>query len=125
MTLPDANHLDADHLDADTAAGSELEWWDRALCAQVDTELFFPEKGGSTREAKAVCSRCEVRPECAGYALHHNERYGIWGGLSELDRRRIRRRSEAAAADTACADTKAKPAAAATAAAGGGPSTAA
>lgn len=88
--------LDADHLDVGNAAGSELEWWDRALCAQVDTELFFPEKGGSTREAKAVCSRCEVRPECAGYALHHNERYGIWGGLSEVDRRRLRRQTPTA-----------------------------
>lgn len=117
--------LDADHLDVNNAAGSELEWWDRALCAQVDTELFFPEKGGSTREAKAVCSRCEVRPDCAGYALHHNERYGIWGGLSELDRRRMGRRSEAAAAATARADTEPKPAATATAAAGGGSPTAA
>jgi WhiB family redox-sensing transcriptional regulator len=55
-------------------------WQDRALCAQTDPEAFFPETGGSTREAKRVCGSCEVRAECLGYALDHDERFGIWGG---------------------------------------------
>ncbi len=55
----------------------------RALCAQTDPEAFFPEKGGSTREAKRICLGCEVRSECLEYALRHDERFGIWGGLSE------------------------------------------
>ena len=66
-------------------------WQEKALCAQTDPEEFFPEKGGSTREAKRVCSSCEVRSECLEYALENDERFGIWGGLSERERRRMRR----------------------------------
>ena len=73
----------------------ELAWQDRALCAQTDPEAFFPEKGGSTREAKKVCQSCEVRAECLEYALAHDERFGIWGGLSERERRRLRRAAAA------------------------------
>ncbi len=69
-----------------------LGWQERALCAQTDPEAFFPEKGGSTREAKRVCTSCEVRAECLDYALAHDERFGIWGGLSERERRKLRRR---------------------------------
>jgi WhiB family transcriptional regulator, redox-sensing transcriptional regulator len=67
------------------------QWQDRALCAQTDPEAFFPEKGGSTREAKKICLSCEVRAECLDYALAHDERFGIWGGLSERERRRLKR----------------------------------
>jgi WhiB family transcriptional regulator, redox-sensing transcriptional regulator len=69
----------------------ELAWQERALCAQTDPEAFFPEKGGSTREAKRVCRSCEVRAECLEYALENDERFGIWGGLSERERRRLKR----------------------------------
>ncbi len=68
-------------------------WHERALCSQTDPEAFFPEKGGSTREAKKICVGCEVRGECLEYALEHDERFGIWGGLSERERRRLRRRA--------------------------------
>jgi WhiB family transcriptional regulator, redox-sensing transcriptional regulator len=70
----------------------EADWRDRALCAQVDGEMFFPEKGGSTREAKRICQGCEVRSECLEYALAHDERFGIWGGLSERERRKLKPR---------------------------------
>ena len=70
-----------------------LAWQERALCAQTDPEAFFPEKGGSTREAKKVCTTCEVRTECLDYALAHDERFGIWGGLSERERRKLKRRA--------------------------------
>jgi WhiB family redox-sensing transcriptional regulator len=69
----------------------EPSWQERALCAQTDPEAFFPEKGGSTREAKRVCLSCEVRSECLEYALAHDERFGIWGGLSERERRRLKK----------------------------------
>jgi WhiB family redox-sensing transcriptional regulator len=69
----------------------ELDWQERALCAQTDPEAFFPEKGGSTREAKKVCLSCEVRVECLEYALSQDERFGIWGGLSERERRRLKK----------------------------------
>jgi WhiB family redox-sensing transcriptional regulator len=72
---------------------SLLGWQERALCAQTDPEAFFPEKGGSTREAKKVCSGCEVRAECLDYALENDERFGIWGGLSERERRKLKRRA--------------------------------
>ncbi|WKD61814.1 Transcriptional regulator WhiB2 [Corynebacterium ciconiae DSM 44920] len=69
----------------------EQEWHDQALCAQTDPEAFFPEKGGSTREAKRICKACGVRDECLEYALLHDERFGIWGGLSERERRRLKK----------------------------------
>src|SRR5215469_7819696 len=69
----------------------DLGWQDRALCAQTDPEAFFPEKGGSTREAKRVCRSCDVRAECLELALANDERFGIWGGLSERERRRLKR----------------------------------
>ena len=71
--------------------GEEGGWQERALCAQTDPEAFFPEKGGSTRETKKVCLSCDVRPECLDYALAHDERFGIWGGLSERERRRLKK----------------------------------
>ena len=67
-------------------------WQDKALCAETDPEAFFPEKGGSTAPAKAVCRGCEVRAECLGFALERDERFGIYGGLSERERRRLRHR---------------------------------
>ena len=70
-----------------------LGWQERALCAQTDPEAFFPEKGGSTREAKKVCVSCDVRAECLEYALENDERFGIWGGLSERERRRMKKRA--------------------------------
>lgn len=73
----------------------DLTWQESALCSQTDPEAFFPEKGGSTREAKKICLGCEVRPECLEYALRHEERFGIWGGLSERERRRLYKRDVA------------------------------
>jgi WhiB family redox-sensing transcriptional regulator len=77
----------------DVADEGVLSWQDRALCAQTDPEAFFPEKGGSTREAKRVCTSCDVRAECLEYALANDERFGIWGGLSERERRKLKRRA--------------------------------
>lgn len=71
----------------------ELAWQVDALCAQTDPEAFFPEKGGSTRDAKKVCSACHVKQECLDYALANDERFGIWGGLSERERRKLKKRS--------------------------------
>jgi len=68
-----------------------LSWQTDALCAQTDPEAFFPEKGGSTRDAKKICTTCEVKAQCLEYALQNDERFGIWGGLSERERRRLRR----------------------------------
>ena len=71
----------------------ERAWMLEAKCLDADPEAFFPEKGGSTREAKRICAICPVREECLDYALAHDERFGIWGGLSERERRRAKRMS--------------------------------
>ncbi|WP_010524678.1 WhiB family transcriptional regulator [Nesterenkonia sp. F] len=71
----------------------ELAWQVDALCAQTDPEAFFPEKGGSTRDAKKVCGACTVQQECLDYALANDERFGIWGGMSERERRKLRKRA--------------------------------
>jgi WhiB family redox-sensing transcriptional regulator len=68
-----------------------LSWRAAALCAQSDPEAFFPDKGMPARAAQAVCQRCEVRAECLAWALEHDQRYGVWGGTTELERRRMRR----------------------------------
>jgi len=65
----------------------------RHCARKTDPEAFFPEKGGSTREAKKVCLSCSVRDDCLEYALGHDERFGIWGGLSERERRRLKKRA--------------------------------
>lgn len=66
-------------------------WQAFANCLGVDPDLFFPERGASTKEAKQVCQSCVVREDCLEYALANGEKFGIWGGLSERERRRIRR----------------------------------
>lgn len=78
-------------LAADGGETEEESWQELALCAQTDPEAFFPEKGGSTREAKRICTGCEVKAECLEYALANDERFGIWGGLSERERRRLKK----------------------------------
>jgi WhiB family redox-sensing transcriptional regulator len=65
------------------------EWQAFANCLGCDPELFFPARGESTKEAKAVCAGCEVRLECL--AGHLYEKHGIWGGMSERERRVLRR----------------------------------
>ena len=69
----------------------ESSGWDYANCLGVDPDLFFPERGASTKEAKEVCRGCVVREDCLEYALSHGEKFGIWGGMSERERRRLRR----------------------------------
>ena len=59
---------------SDVEPEGEFGWQERSLCAQTDPEAFFPEKGGSTREAKKVCVSCEVRVECLEYAQPNDER---------------------------------------------------
>lgn len=73
------------------------EWYDDALCAQVGPEEFFPPRqGGSVKAAKKVCAQCPVRAKCLTYALDNGERHGVWGGLSERERRKARRERDAA-----------------------------
>ncbi|MCU1345182.1 MAG: Transcription factor WhiB [Acidimicrobiia bacterium] len=71
--------------------GGDRSWQDFANCLGVDPDLFFPERGASTREAKEVCRGCVVREECLEYALAYGDKFGIWGCMSERERSRVRR----------------------------------
>ncbi|MEE1742240.1 WhiB family transcriptional regulator [Streptomyces sp. BE147] len=74
-----------------TVTDDALAWQETALCAQAGPEFFFPAPGSSTREAKQLCNACEGRVACLEYALANDERFGVWGGLSEKEREHLRR----------------------------------
>lgn len=69
----------------------DLSWQDLGECQYTDPGLFFPEQGGSVRAAKRICRGCAVRVQCLEYALENREAFGVWGGLAERERRRVRR----------------------------------
>ncbi|ASR85557.1 WhiB transcriptional factor [Mycobacterium phage Krueger] len=71
-------------------------WEADALCAQVDPEIFFPDKGESAKPAKRVCLACPVREVCLDRATERGELFGIWGGTTAYERK-LARRAEAAA----------------------------
>lgn len=73
------------------AIETTLPWMKQAKCLWAEPDTFFPEKGGSTKEAKRICALCEVRAECLEFALANDEKFGIWGGLSERERRKLKR----------------------------------
>jgi WhiB family redox-sensing transcriptional regulator len=79
MTL----HVTDDVLDGD--------WRRLAACRGMDPDLFFPLRGEAGDLAVATCASCPVRGECSAYALTHGERFGVWGGLSESGRKRLRK----------------------------------
>ena len=64
-------------------------WHIDTPCSQADADAWFPEKGESTDSAKRVCMGCDVRTTCLEWAIEHNERFGVWGGLSEHERRQL------------------------------------
>ncbi len=71
----------------------EAGWQERALCAQTDPRRSSRKRADPRREAKKVCLTCEVRDDCLEYALMNDERFGIWGGLSERERRKLKKRA--------------------------------
>ena len=99
---------------AQVPSDATWEWQENGACREADTALFFHpqnERGLSRvrrdRAAKSVCGRCDVRLECADYAIRAREPYGVWGGLTEEERERIyvraRSRSTAARRAPGCA----------------------
>jgi WhiB family redox-sensing transcriptional regulator len=80
------------------ARSISMDWRDKAACLTVDPELFFPV--GNTgpavdqiEKAKSVCARCTVTEVCLQYALETGQDSGVWGGLSEDERRALKRRA--------------------------------
>ncbi len=71
-----------------------VTWQERAACADVDVELFFPVKEADPAlEAKEVCARCPVLAECLDESLAKRHAYGVWGGLTERERRSLLRKT--------------------------------
>lgn len=74
---------------------SVQSWQEQAACRGPDSSMFFPppyaerreEREVRERRAKAVCASCPVRGECLDYALEIREPHGVWGGLTEVERR--------------------------------------
>lgn len=66
------------------------DWFDDAACRGLDAEIFYPQQGKALDLARATCASCPVQPECAELAIANHELFGIWGGTSERQRRRIR-----------------------------------
>jgi WhiB family redox-sensing transcriptional regulator len=78
-------------------SGESEMWRDDAICSSTDPEAFYPDKGNSSRDAKTICALCPVQPDCLDYALRRDERFGVWGGLSERERRSLKRQRRGAA----------------------------
>ena len=70
-------------------------WQARANCRGLDPDIFYPTRGVRLGEVKAVCAGCVVREDCLEYALANGEKFGIWGGVSERQRRLMRKRRAA------------------------------
>ena len=87
----------ADLLQALQTDGLDMSWQDFANFRGADPDLFFPERGASTRTAKAICRECQVREECLEFAIVSSEKFGIWGMMSERERRKIRKQRQIAA----------------------------
>jgi WhiB family redox-sensing transcriptional regulator len=68
---------------------SEWAWQAEAACRGTDPELFFPATDEEAGPAKQVCGGCPVRLACLAFALEREERYGVWGGLTERERARL------------------------------------
>jgi WhiB family transcriptional regulator, redox-sensing transcriptional regulator len=91
------------------------EWWGLAACRDAEPEVFFPISAtaasrDTVQRAKAVCSSCPVQSQCLSYALRHRQEQGIWGGLTEDERRLLSRRlarNERAATRSAALATRA------------------
>ena len=86
-----------DLLEVLQTGGLDMAWQDLANCRGADPDLFFPERGASTRTAKGICRECQVRAECLEFAIVSSEKFGIWGMMSERERRKIRKERQIAA----------------------------
>jgi WhiB family redox-sensing transcriptional regulator len=73
------------------------DWWQDAACRDVDTNVFFPLTDDEAGPAREICATCPVRDECLEFALATRQDDGVWGGLTETERRRLRRRRREAA----------------------------
>jgi WhiB family redox-sensing transcriptional regulator len=78
-------------LNPSTKTNPSSDWTDSAACMDVDPDHFFSETAKSIQDAKQICSTCVVRVDCLDYALENEEQFGIWGGLTHRERKRLQR----------------------------------
>lgn len=78
-------------------ASRDMTWRGQAACRNLDTEIFFPDSEADAGPALSVCAACPVRAECLDWAIATRQHDGVWGGTTESERKRIRRRRAAAA----------------------------
>ena len=71
----------------------ERPWVVFGACREADSDFFFPTSREEERQAIAICATCPVRVQCLEYSLEARERFGIWGGMTEKQRRRLLKRS--------------------------------
>jgi len=94
LTPAPASDTDFQGIAGDAYSEQRMARYEGALCAQSDPEVFFPEKGESSKNAKLICAACPCRDLCLEDALVNDEQHGIWGGLSYPERCRVARGSE-------------------------------
>lgn len=82
---------------ADTLITYDRDWRQDSACRDVDTAVFFPETDDEAGPALAHCAACPVRDACLEFALLTRQDDGVWGGMTETERRRLRRRRQEAA----------------------------
>lgn len=75
------------------------DWQDRALCRTVNADIFFAPGATQEYRAKVVCKTCPVRWECLAYALRYKVEHGVWGGMTDRERRRVLNRTRSTAWD--------------------------
>ena len=81
--------LDIDMLPADPSPPDV--WQEKAACFGIDPDMFFPISEEEAGPALAFCGACRIRETCLSWALKNGERYGVWGGTTEQQRRRLQR----------------------------------
>lgn len=97
LSIEQRLHKDVSRIQIETAMGhiatavTQDNWQEFAVCAETGPDAFYPEPGASFAQAKKVCGGCDVRDYCLEEAIENNVRGGLWGGLSESERDKLKR----------------------------------
>jgi WhiB family redox-sensing transcriptional regulator len=89
LTMVGMAELDIDVRSLPKQVSPPDHWQERASCYGLDPEIFFPTTEEEAGLALAYCAMCPVRDVCLAWAVRNGERYGVWGGTTEQQRRRL------------------------------------
>jgi WhiB family redox-sensing transcriptional regulator len=84
-------------MEVSVSVTAQVSWREEAACKGLDTNMFFPASDADAGPAKAVCATCPVRDLCLEWAIASHQEDGVWGGMTDTERRRLRRRRRDAA----------------------------